>query len=407
MIVSKNSSVRIAVFSTHPTQYHAQLWRGLAENEGVEVRVLYATDSSLRGYLDREFDCEVRWDQPLTAGVDSRFLTDENGVSFRKPRVDSDAIDRALKGFVPDVAIMTAYSKRYWWDVYSWISRHSVALVLRTEASDVAGKRGILKAWLRDAVLRGFYGKASAVCFIGTHALRHFRRLGIPVERCFFSPYCVDTDLFESQYQHHMPRRGALRAEAGIQESSMVFVFSGKLVGRKNPMLIIDALRKLSSEERSNAHLIVAGDGPLSAEFCEAARALLAERYHFLGFMNQGELGKAYAMADCLILPSAQGFHETWGLVVNEAMQFGCAVIVSDAVGCHVDLVNASTGYVFPSGDSDALAGSIQRMLQATPSDRADYRSACRDHIRAYSNEAAVEGLVRAAMFASGRTVFA
>ena len=42
-------------------------------------------------------------------------------------------------------------------------------------------------------------------------------------------------------------------------------------------------------------------------------------------------------MADALVFPSIQG--ETWGLVVNEALQFGLAVIASDHPGCVADLL--------------------------------------------------------------------
>ena len=59
-------------------------------------------------------------------------------------------------------------------------------------------------------------------------------------------------------------------------------------------------------------------------------------------------------MADALVFPSVQG--ETWGLVVNEALQFGLAVIASDHPGCVADLLPQRDpvplgSAVFPSGD--------------------------------------------------------
>ncbi len=64
------------------------------------------------------------------------------------------------------------------------------------------------------------------------------------------------------------------------------------------------------------------------------------------------------------VLPSR---HEPWGLVVNEAMNAGRAVMVSDDVGCQQDLVReGETGAVFPVGDVAALAAAIERVL-ATP----------------------------------------
>jgi glycosyltransferase involved in cell wall biosynthesis len=58
--------------------------------------------------------------------------------------------------------------------------------------------------------------------------------------------------------------------------------------------------------------------------------------------------------------------HEPWGLIVNEVMNAGRAVIVSNEVGCQPDLVKDGVeGYVFPVGDVDALAEALQRVLSS------------------------------------------
>jgi glycosyltransferase involved in cell wall biosynthesis len=51
-------------------------------------------------------------------------------------------------------------------------------------------------------------------------------------------------------------------------------------------------------------------------------------------------------MATVFVLPSR---HEPWGLIVNEVMNAGRAVIVSDDVGSQADLVEDGVeGCVFP-----------------------------------------------------------
>ena len=47
---------------------------------------------------------------------------------------------------------------------------------------------------------------------------------------------------------------------------------------------------------------------------------------------------------------------ETWGLVVNEALQAGCSVIVSDAVGCHADFKDWERVRVFSDGNTELSA---------------------------------------------------
>jgi len=65
------------------------------------------------------------------------------------------------------------------------------------------------------------------------------------------------------------------------------------------------------------------------------------------------------AAADLLVLPSDR--QETWGFVVNEAMACGISAVVSDAVGCGPDLIEAGgTGAVFPFGDIAAPAQAIR-----------------------------------------------
>jgi glycosyltransferase involved in cell wall biosynthesis len=71
-----------------------------------------------------------------------------------------------------------------------------------------------------------------------------------------------------------------------------------------------------------------------------------------------------YAAADAFVMPSDYG--ETWGLAVNEAMNFGLPIIASDRTGCHADLVKPGVnGYVFETGDVAALRGFMLTMLQA------------------------------------------
>ena len=70
------------------------------------------------------------------------------------------------------------------------------------------------------------------------------------------------------------------------------------------------------------------------------------------GIPNQSKLPAFYSLCDVFVLPSMR---EPWGLVVNEAMNAGRAVVVSDEVGSHKDLAETQNGWVFPAGNARAL----------------------------------------------------
>jgi len=141
------------------------------------------------------------------------------------------------------------------------------------------------------------------------------------------------------------------------------------------------------------ATLMVVGSGPLEDRvLAEAAR--LGVDLKRIGFLNQSELGKAYAVADCLTLPS--DFPETWGLVVNEALATGLPAVVSNAVGCAPDLVrDGETGYSYPLDDIEALADRLAAVWRRKTAGH-DWRPKCRELVAAFSYDVMTAGLVRA-----------
>jgi glycosyltransferase involved in cell wall biosynthesis len=123
-------------------------------------------------------------------------------------------------------------------------------------------------------------------------------------------------------------------------------------------------LRAFARANVPGAQLVYAGTGPLRADLEAEARELgVSGQVHFLGFVNQSQLPRVYRASDLLVLPSE---YEPFGVVVNEAMLCGCAVAASDRVGAAYDLVETGrTGFVFPCGNTEALAGFLRETLLA------------------------------------------
>jgi glycosyltransferase involved in cell wall biosynthesis len=398
--------LRVAIFATHPIQYQAPLWRQLAGRTDLAVHVFFGTDMSVRGYRDEGFGTTLKWDLPLLQGYPHTFLSTDpsiQSVSFAGPR--AVGVRPHLRAFRPEVALLTGYNALFHLDAWRAARVQGARVVLRHEATDVAFARSGLKAGLRDALLRFLYGRVDRFAAIGTEARRHLQRLGVPATRIGSSPYCVDTDFMETQVQQWRAQRTALRAGLGIAADDIAFVFSGKLIPRKDPLLLLAAMKLLPADVRGRVHLVVAGNGQLSGEFTAGARAVSGVQVHQLGFLNQTEIGRAYAAADALVLPSRRGGGETWGLVVNEAMQFGLPAIVSDGVGCHPDLVReGETGFVFTSGSAAELAEKMTQYVTLAPSDRAQLALAAQQRVASFSLNAAAGGLADVIQEAAART---
>jgi glycosyltransferase involved in cell wall biosynthesis len=82
----------------------------------------------------------------------------------------------------------------------------------------------------------------------------------------------------------------------------------------------------------------------------------------FLGAKSISEIGELFIESTALVLPSHS---EPWGLVVNEALSYGCPVVVSNVCGCVPDLViDGVTGYSFEVGDIEALSRAMLAAIE-------------------------------------------
>jgi glycosyltransferase involved in cell wall biosynthesis len=222
-----------------------------------------------------------------------------------------------------------------------------------------------------------------------------YRRHGVRQDRLFPCRYFVDNRWFAGEAQNRRFQRETIRRDLGILPESVCFLFAGKLERKKRPLDLLRAIRRLQAMPLSrDVHLLVVGDGELAPE----ARRMVEEfrlPVSLTGFMNQSQMPSAYVAGDCLVLPS--DFGETWGLVVNEAMATGLPAIVSDRVGCSVDLIiEGETGWRFRFGDVNGLAHAL-----ATAIERADVLPAMGARARAlvssgYSVDQAVDATVAA-----------
>ena len=135
-------------------------------------------------------------------------------------------------------------------------------------------------------------------------------------------------------------------------------LFAGRLEARKGIEVLIRAVERLA---RSDATLIVAGDGPLEAR----ARAMVARagvRARFLGALPDDAFASLFRSVDLYVHPATGG--ESFGIVLLEAMAGGAPVVCSDLPGFRTAAGDAAT--YFPPGDEAALAALLGDLLEDT-----------------------------------------
>ena len=341
---------RVAMVTTHPIQYQVPWLQRLARVEGIELKVFFAMipDSAEQG---REFGVSFDWDVPLLEGYEYEVLPNvsRNPSTVEFAGCDTPEVRSRISKGGFDAVIVNGWGSRTALQALAACRLAGIPCVLRGEANGLRPR----PFWKRFGH-RLLLSQYAAFLAIGTNNRDYYRSLGVPAGKIFSTPYCVDNERFRTgaeQWRRSM-NRDELRARFGLAPDVPTFLFSGKFVPKKRPADIVAAVRELAAAGHAGVQVLMVGEGPLGESLREASQGL---PIRYSGFLNQGEISAAYAASDCLLLPSDSG--ETWGLVVNEAMACGLPAIVSDRVGCEVDLVRpGQTGARFPCGDIQALS---------------------------------------------------
>lgn len=403
MVKDKNmpTKVKLAYLVSHPIQYQAPLLRQIAQEPDIELTVLFGSDFSVRGYKDEGFGgVGVKWDIPLVDGYRHEFLPvlrDDATVSIARPL--NYGIFQRLRGTKDKPAF----------DVL-WVHGYSTVNALHGMlAAKALGIPVLLRAesWLRDRERSGPKLLAKRLFFkllsqfidgvlpIGTLNSAYWRYyLGEDFPQ-FLMPYAVDNEYFQRRSQEARQRRKELQTELDLDLSRPVILFASKLQSRKRCEDLLEAYRNLSLGPGIEPHpyLVIVGDGEERAALERQAAETGFSGIRFCGFRNQSELPRFFDLATVFVLPSR---HEPWGLIVNEVMNAGRAIIVSDDVGCQPDLITDGVeGCVFPVGDVEALTTALRRVL-ATPETADEMGQRGLERIRMWSFEEDIRSLRQA-----------
>ena len=385
---------RLLIASSHPIQYHSPLFRQLNEDPDIDIDVLYLTlpSSETQGL---GFGKSFTWDVPLldgyrwhkaSSGRGLGITSGYGGVWLRHPGRE---LGWGSHGERPDVLLLTGWHFLGLVQLFIAAKLVRIPVLLRMDSNDFRPR-----FWLLDVIYRLLFMGVDDVLTVGTANARWCRLNGIPPSRMAPSPHFVDNAYFAERADTFRQRRQELRRQWHIPTDAFCFIFAGKLQPKKRPQDLLEAFALVQAQGNIPGrplHLLVVGTGQMEA-ICRSHAEELQLPISFVGFLNQSEIPGAYAVSDCLVLPSDHG--ESWGLVVNEAMACGLPAIVSDLVGCAEDLVQLGvTGYVFPCATPEALAQSLISMA-ANPERAALMGKKARELVLSkYTIEAAAEGI--------------
>jgi glycosyltransferase involved in cell wall biosynthesis len=351
---------RLAILTTHPIQYYAPVFKLLAAEKNIELKVFYTLGNGSQ-IRDEGFGKAITWDIPLLEGYEYEFLENiakEKGSHHFKGISNPNVTDR-IDQFQPNVILL------YGWAYQSHLNimRHysgKIPIWFKGD-STLLDRQLFLKSLLKKIYLRWVYRHVDRAFYVGSNNKKYFKHYGLKERQLTFAPHAIDYERFGMD---RTVEAIGVRTRLGIEKEDVLILFAGKFEDKKDPLLLLKAFFKLRKE---NVHLLFVGNGVLEQELKEKSKdqQSRSNNIHFLAFQNQSQMPVIYQCCDLFCLPS-KGPEETWGLSVNEAMAAGKAILVSDHVGCAIDLVkNDENGFIFQSNDLTSLAECLQTMIES------------------------------------------
>lgn len=352
---------RIVIINSHPIQYFAPMYKHLTK-EGLDIEVWYCSYEGVKEAFDKGFGVSVKWDIPLLNGYRYRFFKNRKGGSIHKGF--TGLVNYSM---IKEVMALPA-GTIVWLHGWSYFTHLLVIIAAKLTGKKVwlrgesplnqelrKGKSSFFRRILLNKLLFKLIDK---FLYIGRQNKNYYLHYGVKEKKLLFVPYCVDNERFCIEANKLKSLKNELKQEFQIKTGHRVILFSGKYIPKKRPM---DILKAFEISNLLNCSLVFVGEGELRFELEKYIREKQLENIVLTGFVNQSVIPKYYAIADVFVMCSEDG--ETWGLSVNEAMNFNLPVIVSDACGCAYDLVTDKNGHMFKMGDVIALSKALKQVL--------------------------------------------
>lgn len=185
-------------------------------------------------------------------------------------------------------------------------------------------------------------------------AAKDFKSIGI-CNQCYKWGYFIETQLLPEHYRSIN--------EKEVPSKAVSIMWCSRFIDWKHPELAIELARRLK-KQGYDFILDMYGDGQFlnqSKDYC--IKLDLNDRVRFKGSESNDRIIQAMQQHEIFILTSDK--NEGWGVVLNEAMGSGCAVVASNATGAAPYLIEDNiSGMMFESNNIDSLYEKVVYLIE-------------------------------------------
>lgn len=343
--------MRILVVELEPTHYKADLWNAVVGVLGARVVVIYTERKNWSPDGGHDY-------QRFPTGYFSSVTFSGKGLSgalLSSYRVVARIfIDR------PDLVFIAGYVhvQTILAILFSRLMRRP--FVVHADVFNNArpvGRFWFVKLLIREIVRSIIFRNALAVLVCGVRGVTSAHLAGCERKKIVNFPYTISSERINNDAPLDVPDQ----CRNDLKDEKTIIFFSGRMIERKGLVSLLQALAML---DRGLGWTVwLEGAGPELDRMKDLAIELsIADRCRFLGFCQYDVHSWLLRSSSVVVVPS---LFDSWGIVVDEALQLGKAVIATNTTGSAVDrIVHGVNGYITNAGDVDDLHELLAKLLK-------------------------------------------
>jgi len=332
------------------------MFKLLHERGNITINIFYTFGARGTEKFDEGFGKIIKWDISFLDGYPFEWVSNiaHKPSSAKFKGIKNPGLISQIEQWKPDAILV------YGWAYHSHLQvlrffKNKLPVFFRGDSNCLDDVKG-LKTVVKEILKKWIYKHIDYALYTGSHNKAYFKKLGLKESQLIFVPHAVDNERFAVL---NLAKAKSVRENLGLKQNDILILFAGKFEQKKDPLILLQAFSELTAPSVS---LLFVGSGHLEETL--KAESKKSSNVHFWEFQNQSEMPAIYQACDLFCLPS-QGPAETWGLAVNEAMACGKAILVSDRVGCAIDLVEqGKNGEIFRAGDLSDITAKLKRMVR-------------------------------------------
>ena len=350
--------MKLLYVSTHQIHNLTPLFRALTKRKEIKFKTIYWVNISTNVY-DPEFDKRINFDVDPFSGHDYQCLfNDKKDVYNFGFLTRLKVIPRLIKLIFTekfDVIVFHGYGVPH---IFGAITSKIIGkkTILRNISYNL-GKRSLIKRSLRYILYS--FSNLFFDNYWTIHRLNElfFLNFNVKKKNMYLIDHC------QGEYKSMIENEPSLLLNKNdfcnkydLPNNKKFILFAGRFIERKNPKILIESF--FNANLSDDWFLIIVGNGKFEKDLKSYVKNNNLKNIKFFDFQSQKKIISFFKNSEFLVVPSNVG--DTHGNIAAEAIQFGCALLLSNMVGLHLECVKEDIGLVFDIDKNDQLTSHLQ-----------------------------------------------